>query len=168
MDSVGCYTAEWYVNGNGTVLHVELEAKIDGGWLGIGFSETGSLENSDIITGYMKDALGVVEDRFAMAGGSVPVDTSQDVLLGSNGMSGSGFTRITFTRSILSSDTNDISLDIPVYVLLSRGLTLNDTSIEYTWMNVTSKPVNVTDCICKSTEMYCDFLCSCFSYLCSL
>jgi hypothetical protein len=151
MDSVACYAAEWHVNGDGSVLHVQLEAKMDNGWLGIGFSETGSLNNSDIITGYMKDNVPVVEDRFAMAGGLlVPVDDNQDVLLGFNASSGGGFTRITFSRSVLSNDTEDISLDKPVYVLLLRGSTLNDTSIEYTWMDVTSKPVNVTCCIfCK-------------------
>ena len=152
MESVGCHTAVWFVNNSGTELHIELEAKVDGDWLGIAFSNTPSMENSDLITGYIKNTQAVVEDRFVMSSGVIPVDADQNVLLGSNGMSGNAFTRITFTRRVVSNDTKDVSLDSPLYVLLVRGQSLSDSSIEYTWMNVTSEPVNVTECLCMSTE----------------
>jgi hypothetical protein len=147
MDSVGCYTAVWFVNNSGSELHIELEAKVDGDWLGISFSNTPSMEDSDLKISYKKNTQTIVEDRSIINGSLIPVETDQNVFLGSDGMSEGGFTRITFTRHLVSDDTRNISYDLPLYIMLARGPSLDNTTARYTWMNVTSEPMNVTECL---------------------
>jgi uncharacterized membrane protein len=117
------YTFQWKVNG--TNLDVKLSYATTG-WIGVGFSQDGTMQGSDIKIGYVKDGKAVILDSF----GNGQYNHQAKEKLGGrstvSNVSGSetdGVTTISFTRPLNSGDKNDVVL-IPgetYMIILAHG-----------------------------------------------
>eukprot|EP00158_Paraphelidium_tribonemae_P009915 Partr_v1_DN28999_c2_g1_i6_m25734 putative Ferric-chelate reductase len=90
------------------------------GWLAIGFNPTpsGGMDNSDIVMARVQNGVTAVIDRFA-ATTVDPVTDADSCILEYLGSESASETIIKFRRYALSSDANDVSLDItkPIYLI---------------------------------------------------
>jgi hypothetical protein len=80
------------------------------GWLGLGFSPTGQMPNSDVVIGWVKNGQPYLKDRFARARAMPPIDPIQNVELIS-GSEANGTTTLTFKRKLKACEPNDRSIE---------------------------------------------------------
>ncbi|XP_062515118.1 DBH-like monooxygenase protein 1 homolog [Corticium candelabrum] len=80
------------------------------GWIGLGFSPTGFMPNSDVIIGWVKDGQGYLKDRFATARAQPPIDEIQNVKLLSFSEA-DGMTTLEFKRNLDACEPKDRSIE---------------------------------------------------------
>lgn len=114
------FSVEWSVCAVDTL---EMKMTGDGtGWIGVGFSESSSMPNTDIVIGGVNsDGSTYLVDTWASGRSSPSVDVSQDYTLVSANESASS-TTIEFTRSLNTGDSDDYALDgVARYLLWAIG-----------------------------------------------
>jgi hypothetical protein len=79
------------------------------GWIGLGFSPTGQMPNSDVVIGWVSSNQVKLTDRFATAKVMPPIDAIQNVLL-IDGSEADGTTTLTFKRKLEACEPNDRSI----------------------------------------------------------
>jgi uncharacterized membrane protein len=104
------FELDWRVNGPNLDVRMSRSGT---GWLGVGFGQTGTMEGSNILIGYVKDGKATVIDSF----GNGPNQHLADVELGGTddvtNVSGSirdGAIHLAFTIPLTSGDVNDVAL----------------------------------------------------------
>jgi hypothetical protein len=118
------YSARWGPSAT-DASKIMFELKVEGGynttWVGIGFSNNRLMPESDIITTKFDNAPFKVEDRWASvkARPSVDDDQSQIEVLAVRNVNGKLW--VTFTRTVVTADSRDLSLDEPRYFLFGWG-----------------------------------------------
>ncbi|XP_062516134.1 DBH-like monooxygenase protein 1 homolog [Corticium candelabrum] len=80
------------------------------GWIGLGFSPTGFMPNSDVIIGWVKDSQGYLKDRFATARSQPQIDDIQNVRLLSFSEA-DGMTTLEFKRDLEACEPKDRSIE---------------------------------------------------------
>ncbi|XP_062515119.1 DBH-like monooxygenase protein 1 homolog [Corticium candelabrum] len=80
------------------------------GWIGLGFSPTGFMPNSDVVIGWVKDGQGYLKDRFATARAQPPIDEIQNVKLLSFSEA-DGMTTLEFKRNLDACEPKDRSIE---------------------------------------------------------
>ena len=121
------------------------------GWIGLGFSPTGFMPNSDVVIGWVKDGQGylkvessclyyncrdlglqrlviVLQDRFATARAQPPIDEIQNVKLLSFSEA-DGMTTLEFKRNLDACEPKDRSIEVTTQIYLQYlGLIENGQS----------------------------------------
>ncbi|XP_062516136.1 DBH-like monooxygenase protein 1 homolog [Corticium candelabrum] len=99
-----CWKVDW------TDKSITFLAKVaTTGWIGLGFSSTGFMPNSDVIIGWVKDGQGYLKDRFATARLQPPIDEIQNVKLLSFSEA-DGMTTLEFKRDLDACEPRDKSI----------------------------------------------------------
>ncbi|XP_062515545.1 DBH-like monooxygenase protein 1 homolog [Corticium candelabrum] len=80
------------------------------GWIGLGFSPTGFMTDSDMIIGWVKDGRGYLQDRFATGRVEPLLDENQNVKLLSFSEA-DGRTTLEFRRALDACDSRDRSIE---------------------------------------------------------
>ncbi|XP_062515676.1 DBH-like monooxygenase protein 1 homolog [Corticium candelabrum] len=80
------------------------------GWIGLGFSPTGFMPNSDVVIGWVKNGQGYLKDRFATARSQPPIDDIQNVRLLSFSQA-DGMTTLEFKRDLEACEPKDRSIE---------------------------------------------------------
>lgn len=115
------YQVDWRSDGINVMfrLHAILYPEM---WTGIGFSNDGTMINSDaVIVSLYKDASVAVTDQFASSYGRPQVDQLQDIFDISTHYS-NGHLWANFSRSLMTEDNNDLNLlDCLYFVFIQSG-----------------------------------------------
>ncbi|VDP35219.1 unnamed protein product, partial [Soboliphyme baturini] len=115
------YLAVWSFDPSSNEVTFHITSKEVGRWTGIGFSETGSMTNSDMIMGWVHENKTYVTDRFAY-GKEMPVIDKQKDVYNIQGRIEDGMQTLVFSRKRNTTDTQeDVSLDECVYFLFPVG-----------------------------------------------
>eukprot|EP00118_Oscarella_pearsei_P005053 m.22576 g.22576 ORF g.22576 m.22576 type:complete len:625 (+) comp28360_c0_seq1:55-1929(+) len=109
LNDDGSYWLFWTVNHDAGEIDIAVQVKTKG-WIGFGVSPDGKMPNSDIVTGWVKDGKGFLQDRHSVGRYLPPVDTQQNVQLieaWENDMT----TVLRFRRKLKACEANDRDID---------------------------------------------------------
>ncbi|KAG2469797.1 DBH-like monooxygenase protein 2 homolog [Polypterus senegalus] len=140
LDSANLVSVSWGFDNNGGPITFQVVANTTG-WVGFGFSPSGSMAGSDVVIGGVNpDGTVYFTDRHA-TGNTLPlVDAKQDYTLINLKESGST-TTMTFSRQLQTCDTDDLPITAtPMILIYAYGL--NDT-ISYHGVSKGAKVINL-------------------------
>eukprot|EP01112_Ceratiomyxa_fruticulosa_P014193 TRINITY_DN4047_c0_g1_i1.p1 TRINITY_DN4047_c0_g1~~TRINITY_DN4047_c0_g1_i1.p1 ORF type:complete len:590 (-),score=110.31 TRINITY_DN4047_c0_g1_i1:96-1865(-) len=103
------YTLHWRVDLKQQVVYLAFEVHTNG-WIGFGLAEqeSGSMPGADMITGFVKDGQGVIQDRWSSEYALPSIDSCQNwQLVNSHEDEKSGLTVIEVSRDLITNDTQD-------------------------------------------------------------
>ncbi|XP_065836859.1 DBH-like monooxygenase protein 1 homolog [Oscarella lobularis] len=103
------YRLHWTIDNSKGTINVGIETKTTG-WIGFGLSPDGKMPNSDIVTGWVKDEKGFLQDRHSLGRFLPPLDSKQNVELIAASEDDTT-TVLEFTRSLRACERNDT--DVP-------------------------------------------------------
>ncbi|XP_028665309.2 DBH-like monooxygenase protein 2 homolog [Erpetoichthys calabaricus] len=117
LDSANLVSISWGFDNNGGPITFQVVANT-AGWVGFGFSPSGSMTGSDVVIGGVNpDGTVYFADRHA-TGNTLPlVDTKQDYTLINLKESGST-TTMTFSRQLQTCDTDDLPITATPMILI--------------------------------------------------
>ncbi|XP_062515121.1 DBH-like monooxygenase protein 1 homolog isoform X2 [Corticium candelabrum] len=100
-----CWKVDW------SDMSITFLAKVaTAGWIGLGFSPTGFMPNSDVVIGWVKDGQGYLKDRFAAERAQPAIDKIQNVKLLSFSEA-DGMTTLEFKRDLDACEPRDRSIE---------------------------------------------------------
>jgi hypothetical protein len=142
-DGTVCYDAKWGYHGNNKdVIYFMLKSKSE--WAGIAFSNDRQMIESDVVIG--DNVTGVV-DRYATAK-SLPGEDEDQTQLGETctNMVSDNLT-VVFSRTVATSDSRDLSLDVPRYFLFAFGkLDKGEPLYHRTGRFISGQEIDATQC----------------------
>ncbi|XP_065830167.1 DBH-like monooxygenase protein 1 [Oscarella lobularis] len=109
LDDANTVWLHWTVDHVMGIINIGIEAKTTG-WIGFGLSPTGQMPDSDIVTGWVKDGKGFLQDRHSLGRSLPPIDPKQNVELVA-ATEDNMMTVLEFTRKIRACEPNDA--DVP-------------------------------------------------------
>uniref|UniRef100_A0A8C4S9T8 DOMON domain-containing protein n=1 Tax=Erpetoichthys calabaricus TaxID=27687 RepID=A0A8C4S9T8_ERPCA len=116
LDSANLVSISWGFDNNGGPITFQVVANTTG-WVGFGFSPSGSMTGSDVVIGGVNPDGTVYFDRHA-TGNTLPlVDAKQDYTLIDLKESGST-TTMTFSRQLQTCDTDDLPITATPMILI--------------------------------------------------
>ncbi|XP_067677862.1 uncharacterized protein [Haliotis asinina] len=118
------YQVKWVVDVANDVVNFTVTARLGGQkkWIGLGFSPTGRMSNSDAVIGWVDGSNVYISDRY-ISGYSQPTVDTVDDLFGKRGTIENGVTEIKFSRPRNTSQSQDFTFtdtDCP-YLLFPVG-----------------------------------------------
>ncbi|XP_071117126.1 uncharacterized protein [Haliotis cracherodii] len=118
------YQVKWVVDVANDVVNFTITARLEGQkkWIGLGFSPTGRMSNSDAVIGWVDDSDFYISDRY-IVGYSPPAIDTEDNLFDKRGTVQNGVTEIRFSRPRNTSQIQDFTFtdtDCP-YLLFPVG-----------------------------------------------
>jgi hypothetical protein len=101
-----CWKVDW------TTKRITFSTRVaTTGWIGLGFSPTGYMPNSDVVVGWVKDGEGHLNDYFTNGRTQPSIDDIQNVeLLSFNETD--GWTSLEIRRSLAACEPNDRSIEV--------------------------------------------------------
>ncbi|CAG5128968.1 unnamed protein product, partial [Candidula unifasciata] len=134
MPSNCLYNVSWIYDPSMDKVHFSVAVQLDSNqYFGLGFSEDQFMPDSDMVVGWVKPDGGTyLSDRWATGHRQPEEDIRQD-LTEISGQTVSGITSVMFTRSILTSDSQDLPLNLIgcIYLLTAKGTRNEDNSFMY-------------------------------------
>ncbi|XP_048256385.1 uncharacterized protein LOC124134573 isoform X5 [Haliotis rufescens] len=118
------YQVKWVVDVANDVVNFTITARLEGQkkWIGLGFSPTGGMSNSDAVIGWVDDSDFYISDRYIVGYNPPAIDT-EDNLFDKRGTVQNGVTEIKFSRPRNTSQIQDFTFtdtDCP-YLLFPVG-----------------------------------------------
>ncbi|CAH1785154.1 unnamed protein product, partial [Owenia fusiformis] len=146
------YRAEFYCNPVYTEVSVRITAsQSQNTWIGIGFSMSKRMPNSDVITGWLDGDRGVVQDRWAQGYSRPKLDRTNNLIDTAVFTNEDGTTTMQFKRELNTTDPEDVGLGPDcIYILFPvGGGYIGDNykiSKHLQTPNVTAEKVCITTC----------------------
>uniref|UniRef100_A0A674C1V8 Monooxygenase, DBH-like 1 n=1 Tax=Salmo trutta TaxID=8032 RepID=A0A674C1V8_SALTR len=110
LDPHGKYHLKWRFDRRTITFEIEVETR---GYVGFGLSPNGAMALSDIVIGGVTDGRPYLQDYFADAKRKVQRDVQQNYRL-EYGRENNTHTVLAFSRDLLTCDTNDKDITVPV------------------------------------------------------